>query len=124
MSKYESLAQFLDKHSPPIWEAEFLDIEAILGFPLPESACRYPAWWANQRGAGHSQTNGWCTVGWRTSKVDLVQKRVTFEREGRTSRALPTAKTQPSDDFAVRGAIEFLIGLGGTMPDYQPAPRH
>jgi hypothetical protein len=123
VSRYEPLAQFLEKRPSRIWQAGFDDIESVLGFPLPPSAYRHSAWWANQRGKGHSQVAGWRDVGWRTGNVDLAQRRVTFEREDQSSRAHLAALTQANDEFAVRGAIEFLISLGGTMPDYQPAPR-
>jgi hypothetical protein len=124
MSRYEPLAQFLVKRPTRVWNAAFDEVESILGFRLPPSAYRYSAWWANQRGPGHSQTNGWCAVGWRTSKVDLAKKQVTFERGLENSRSQAPDADDPGNDFAVRGAIEFLIGLGGTMPDYQPAPRN
>jgi hypothetical protein len=121
MSRYEPLAQFLNQCPQKVWKAGFDEIEAVLGFALPASAYRYPAWWANQRGSGHSQTNGWKAVGWMTSKVDLVRQEVTFERR---EPRLQTESGAVGDAFAVRGAIEFLIGLGGSMPDYQPAPRN
>jgi hypothetical protein len=123
MGRYEPLKQFLDKRSDGIWQANFADVEQILGFGLPSSAYRYPAWWANQRGKGHSQVSGWRSAGWRTCKVDLVQKQVTFERERLSSLRSSFPESLASNAFAVRGAIEFLVGLGGTMPDYQPAPR-
>jgi hypothetical protein len=121
MSRYEPLAQFLDRSREKVWKAGFQEIEAVLGFALPQSAYRYPAWWANQRGPGHSQTSGWRGVGWKTSKVDLKKQQVVFER---TAQLEQTESTDAQDDFVIRGAIEFLIGLGGTMPDYQPAPRN
>ena len=67
MSRYEPLAQFLAAKKGDSWEASFEDIEKQLGGPLPQSAYKYPAWWANQTGPGHSQTRGWRSVGWRRS---------------------------------------------------------
>jgi hypothetical protein len=121
MSRYEPLAQFLGKRPKKSWRAGFADIENVLGFRLPASAYRHAAWWANQNGPGHSQTSGWRAVGWRTAKVDLDRKEVTFEPEIQNDRE---ATVSANGEFAIRGAIEFLIGLGGTMPDYQPAPRN
>lgn len=134
MARYDALAQFLDKQSAPVWQANFDDIENVLGFPLPASAHRYSAWWANQRGAGHSQVRGWRDVGWRTSDVDLYRKSVKFERE------LPAPEMSSSDIWKraqastgifdrdvliveglkaliARDAATILMGLGGTMPD-------
>jgi hypothetical protein len=118
MSRYEPLAQFLDRRSVPVWQAKFSEIEKVLGFPLPPSAYRYPAWWANQQGKGHSQTAGWKTVGWHTRALNLEERRVTFERESPTASA-----SSPALTFEQRGAIEFLIALGGTAPDFVAPPR-
>lgn len=81
MSRYEPLAQFLAAKKSDSWDATFEEIERRLGAPLPRSAYRYPAWWANQSGPGHSQTRGWRSVGWRTRDLDLEGRRVRFERE-------------------------------------------
>lgn len=118
MSRYEPLAQFLDSRTNSLWQAKFSDVEQVLGFPLPPSAYRYPAWWANQHGKGHSQTAGWKAVGWQTRALDLDNRKVTFERTTPASTASPAALT-----FEQRGAIEHLIALGGTMPDLVVPPR-
>jgi hypothetical protein len=134
MARYDALAQFLDNQSMPVWQAKFDDIENVLGFPLPASAHRHSAWWANQRGAGHSQVRGWRDVGWRTSEVDLQRKSVKFERE------LPSAAKPVADIWSMaqastgisdretliveglkaliaRNAAGKLAALGGMMPD-------
>jgi hypothetical protein len=93
MSRYEPLAQFLAAKKADTWDATFQDVEARLGAPLPKSAYKYPAWWANQTGPGHSQTRGWRSVGWRTCGLDLERRRVRFERErvrGRVQEGTPT----------------------------------
>lgn len=81
MSRYEPLAQFLAGKKSDSWDATFQEVEARLGASLPMSAYKYPAWWANQSGPGHSQTHGWKSVGWRTCDLDLEGRRVRFERE-------------------------------------------
>ena len=152
MSRYEPLAQFLAAKKSDSWDATFLDIEKQLGAPLPQSAYKYPAWWANQTGPGHSQTRGWRSVGWRTCDLDLERRRVRFEREPAASR-LPGSNPQVSPGpesrasliaraMAVSGICDRdhlieeglraliaresargLIELGGTMPEFQAAPR-
>ena len=141
MSKYEPLAQFLDRREQSEWNAEFSEVEHILGFALPKSAYQYQAWWANQRGKGHSQTAGWQSAGWQTANVDLHQERVTFKRARDALRnqsdslieqaqIVSGAENKESlikkavEQYAVEEAIAFLIGLGGTMPDFKAAPRH
>lgn len=152
MSRYEPLAQFLAAKKGDSWEASFEEIERRLGAPLPQSAYKYPAWWANQTGPGHSQTRGWRSVGWRTCDLDLERRRVRFEREGATSpsrlsarpassqgesraaliaRAMEASGLSDPDELIeealraliAREAARGLIGLGGTVPDFEAAPR-
>jgi hypothetical protein len=149
VSRYQPLADFLACQKSNEWTATFSDIEEQLGFRLPESAYKYPAWWANQVGSGHSQTRGWRSVGWRTTALDLERRRVRFERErqsagvtpagggddGSTEALLARARelTEISDREAlIQEALRYLIAreagirlarLGGTMPDLKAPPR-
>lgn len=150
MSRYQPLADFLAGKKALEWEASFAEIEAQLGFPLPESAYKYPAWWANQTGAGHSQTKGWRSVGWKTRDLDLERRRIRFEREVRVISTERPAEENEEDerrslmrkaaeltgigdpDMLVREALRSLIAreagrllieLGGTMPDIKIPPR-
>ena len=149
MSRYEPLAQFLAGKKADTWEASFEEIEKRLGAPLPRSAYKYPAWWANQTGPGHSQTRGWRSVGWRTCDLDLERRRVRFERD----RSPGVSRLFAFEDLANQESLfekaheltgikdrEALIGealrlliareaglrlarLGGTMPDFKVPPR-
>jgi hypothetical protein len=148
MSRYQPLAEFLAGLKVAQWEASFSDIERQHGFALPESAYKYPAWWANQSGAGHSQTRGWRSVGWRTSALDLERKRVRFERDPSSARtenpaegdaelrrlmkaAIALTGIQDRNElmrkalreFISREAASGLAGLGGSMPDYVAPDR-
>ena len=145
MGKYEPLAKYLESHSGESWNAQFADVERVLGFSLPPSAYEYPAWWANQDGA-HSQTKGWRDVGWETRDVDLRRKTVRFERGKRRrlggnfaagvepalfkSAAEMTGVEDESELVAMglrlliqREAGKRLIALGGTDPDAKAPPR-
>lgn len=151
MGKYEPLTRYLERLPQESWDARFGDVEEVLGFPLPPSAHRYQAWWANQE-AGHSQTKGWREAGWETSNVDLAAKRIRFERRRRRKPATSDAKgsdlTNPSKSelwerarrlsgiedreklieaaliaLIRREAAKGLIALGGTMPDASAPPR-
>jgi hypothetical protein len=112
MSRYQPLAEFLAAQKGDSWDASFAEVEACLGFALPQSAYKYPAWWANQTGAGHTQTRGWRSVGWRTSKVDLDQRRITFRRdlEPRGAPVLAAAELGDAEEL-LRQASE-LTGIG------------
>jgi hypothetical protein len=54
MGKYEPLTRYLERaHSDSI-DVDFSQVEDILGFPLPQSAYRHQAWWANQADGSHT----------------------------------------------------------------------
>ena len=147
-SSYQPLADFLSGQRGGVWNASFEEIERVLRRPLPASAYRHQAWWANQSGPGHSQTHGWKSVGWRTTKLDLERKRVCFEREKGGGVRRNSVSDVPIDAAllgearrvtgindrdellaeALRALIQretadYLLSLGGTMPDYVPGPR-
>lgn len=102
MSRYEPLAQFLAAKKSDSWQATFEEIEKRLGAPLPRSAYKYPAWWANQSGPGHSQTRGWRSVGWKTCDLDLERRRVRFEREDPIESASGSAVRESSSGHGLR----------------------
>lgn len=79
--KYAPLYRFLCARAAPTWRATFAEIEAILGFGLPDSARLHRPWWSNQRkGGGHSHALAWQGAGWRTRAVDLDGETLVFER--------------------------------------------
>lgn len=152
MSVYDPLQTFLKKRSGSHWKAKFADLEQILQRPLPKSAYRYQAWWANQEGQGHSQTAAWKSAGWRTSNLDLAGQTVEFEktsgdRKDQWGAAKPSSSDMASSDLRDRAAAYLgtqeeaviyreglkalvereaarrLIRLGGTMPDLEVTPR-
>ena len=80
MSKYEPLKRHLAGRSNSEVPMTFPEVEAVLGFKLPNSARSYPAWWANSGGT-HVNAAAWREAGWKTSRVDVEGERVTFVRE-------------------------------------------
>lgn len=95
MSKYIKLHQFLSDLAENQWSASFSKVESILGFRLPKSARKYPAWWSNTT-KGHSYAAAWLEAGWETENLNLTAERVTFRRTGRRSVARkPRARRTP-----------------------------
>ncbi len=92
MSKYAELRDHLLSTKNDRWVASFDEIENVLGFRLPQSARKYPAWWANQSTPGHSQCAGWLDAGWRTSDLDLTEQRVTFVKFNAPEEQVPLYK--------------------------------
>jgi len=79
VGKYEPLEKFLKGQRAKRWRVAFREIEALLGFKLPQSAFKYPAWWSNDE-TGHSHAKAWLDAGWRTEEVDLAARKLTFAR--------------------------------------------
>ena len=79
--KYAPLYRRLLATVGPEWRVSFAELEAILGFDLPNSARLYRPWWSNQKhGAGHSHALAWSAAGWKTRSVDLEAETLVFER--------------------------------------------
>ncbi|NLX85437.1 MAG: hypothetical protein GXZ00_07465 [Synergistaceae bacterium] len=74
-SKYHTLKDYLENRGKDAIDLSFSEIESILGFKLPQSAFRYPAWWSNH---GHTQSFSWNEAGYETTNVDLPGRRVRF----------------------------------------------
>jgi hypothetical protein len=82
MSKYDPLKFYLIQSQEKIIQLSFAQIERILDEPLPNSAFRYSAWWANEVEGNHSHSNSWMDAGYKTENLDLNTKRVTFQKVG------------------------------------------
>jgi hypothetical protein len=78
--KYLPLARRLINETRSSVTFSFAEIEKIIGEPLPNSARRYRAWWANESQTGHVQALGWMTIGWRVAEVDFGNECVVFRR--------------------------------------------
>ncbi len=79
-SVYDPLRDFLENRISNHWHASFSEIEDLLGRPLPASAFKYPAWWANQSRDNPVQAKSWMSVGWRVDAVDFERQTVAFNR--------------------------------------------
>ena len=76
--KYAALYRHLCGLAGRQWQASFADIEAILGFELPDSARLHRPWW--RAGSGHSHAFAWQAAGWTTRAIDLDRETLVFER--------------------------------------------
>ena len=77
---YAPLGEHLATIGSPVHAMSFAEIEQVLGRPLPASARRHSAWWANDRSGGHSHALAWLANGWVTEGVDLDGASVRFAR--------------------------------------------
>lgn len=114
MSKYAPLTAYLRKQPYREVRLRFRDLEKILGFPLPSSACQHRAWWSNN-GSNNVMTKAWLSAGYRTRDVDMASERLTFERveagppDPETPPMAP-APQAPDDLTLVQRVLEVLRG--------------
>lgn len=144
MGKYDPLARHLSDLPRNDWNPKFDEIEEILKAELPPSARKHRAWWGNATRGNHSQSKGWIDAGWVVKDVDLSSQRVRLERRTQPGRGGTSPELMElwqrareisgiSDPFELekaavetfirRSAIKGLIALGGSMPDFEAAPR-
>lgn len=121
VSKYQPLADFLQRSPSGSVRLSFARIERILGCRLPPSARRYRAWWSNNR-HNRACTRVWLAAGWRTQDVDMGAQLLNFVRgdvapekvtaafEGWWARTRGLVRVQPGWDLA-RPALPAWAGL-------------
>lgn len=86
MSAYDPLFKLLCLKSAggvSIVPATFKQIEAVLGFKLPDTARSKSQWWGNETGdTRHVQCRAWLNAGFETRNLNLATECVEFvERE-------------------------------------------
>lgn len=86
-SRYALLAEYLHTQPANVDELplSFSAIEQIIDAPLPPSAHKHRAWWANDT-VGHTHSQLWLDAGWRVSRVSLADKQIAFVRANERSR--------------------------------------
>jgi hypothetical protein len=86
MTKYTLLAQWLAGHEHDTASLSLSEIEEVVGFPLPDSARQYPAFWVgNDTVDGELGRFGWHAY------PRLSAGRVEFRKVGRAALAAPAA---------------------------------
>lgn len=80
--KYDLLKSFLQDLNQKGYNyvrLEFRGIEALLKFPLPESARKYHAWWQNDYQT-HPHARSWMSAGWLAEDLDLNSEQISFRK--------------------------------------------
>lgn len=86
-SKYAPLTRHLSGLGRDEIRMSFMDIEQVVGGPLPNSARRHRAWWSNNP-TNSVITYAWLAAGYRTAKVDLAGESLSFVRAAQPPEAL------------------------------------
>ncbi len=112
--KYAPLYRHLRAMAGPDWRTSFAEVEAVLGFHLPDSARLHRPRWANSaKGNGHSHALSWQAAGWMTGEVDLDSETPVFARAAGADRpAAGPWKKQKFDLDRLFPAIDL-----GAWPD-------
>lgn len=79
MSKYEPIRHYLSEAAREAVRMTFREMEAVLGFRLPASARRHPAWWANNP-SNNTMTRQWLAAGYETAQVDIGRETLVFHK--------------------------------------------
>jgi DNA-binding XRE family transcriptional regulator len=100
-SKYHPLFRHLQQAAADRIVLRLDQIEALLDEPLPASARRGTAFWANRRRGGH-QATAWMEAGYHVTAVDLAHGRIVFERPLIHYQVKPQGDSWQWDGEAVR----------------------
>jgi len=80
-SRYAPLIDWLNSQPGTMDRVKitFEEIEEIIGRDLPSSAYNHRVWWANDS-QGHPHSQLWLEAGWRSTAVNMTEKRLIFAR--------------------------------------------
>jgi hypothetical protein len=112
VTDYQPLSDFLAASRAAEVSLHLGDVERVLGQPLPASAYRHQAWWANTATHGHARA--WMGVGWRTARLNLPKRVVTFIRNRSASPHAP-ATTPAAGSEAIMVEKESLSPVAITL---------
>lgn len=94
MGYYDPLRDYLTRRGDAEVTLSFAEIEGIIGRPLPPSARKYDAWWANvgdSPATRHSHARSWDAAGYR-ARVNRREGKALFYRPAGNG-AVPKART-------------------------------
>ena len=77
--EYSSLHAYLDHCHASTIVLSFIDMESLLGHPLPDAARTDGAWWTAAASRSSKQAEAWTAAG-RTAAPNLAARNVVFER--------------------------------------------
>jgi hypothetical protein len=117
MSKYDPLLRHLEGLPRDRVAMRFEEIEAILGFPLPQSSRRHRAWWSNNL-SNSAITRAWIDAGYRTEQVDLEGRRLVFRRTRKGPEAAGAVHRSGRHPFigSMKGTVTLAPDLDLAAP--------
>jgi CBS domain-containing protein len=126
---YAPLARYLEAQPVDTTSVAltFQQIEGVLKKELPRSASEYRAWWSND--PMKPQSAAWLEEGWRTTSVNMTERRLTFVRTNDREEAYIrffaklNARLATESDFPLRNVSPqgqnwlVLASLDGSQPE-------
>lgn len=106
-AKYWPLFQHLRQSGQADIILSFVEIEALLGGRLPESARESRGWWSN-RNAGPVQASAWMEAGYHVAGLDLAREIVTFRKSVRVYQVERKGETVLWNGELIKGLREHL----------------
>ena len=98
VGKYWRLTEYLRSLDSRQVTLTFEELTGIIGFPLPDSASNYDAWWHG--GGSHTHTRAWEDAGWSV-RADRNNRRATFRKSTERSPAgMQSAPSAPIDSVS------------------------
>jgi len=95
MSKYTPLKLYLQSQTTGEAPMSFDEVEAVLGFRLPNSAYCHRPWWANET-KGHVHAQAWLEAGYETAQVDMAGRKLVFRRIAGGPKPSPAPRPAPA----------------------------
>lgn len=125
--KYESLKVFLKSRREARVRMSFADVAKAARTPLPRSAYRYAAWWANDS-TSHVQARAWLEAGFKTAEIDMEAQRVEFVRSERAAQGVQEVNQPYQEEKlehhpmfgALKGTFTIAPGVDLTKPTLDP----
>ena len=118
VSKYAPLETFLRGQTASECPLTFVEIERILGVPLPPAAHAHRAWWSNNP-SNNVMTKSWLAAGYVSERVDMTSQKVVFRRDRNPAPGpdgvaeQPARRLSPSILDAVRARLSGTV----TVPE-------
>ncbi len=120
MSKYTPLKTFLAARMANEVPMTFDEIERIIGQSLPPAAFKHRPWWSNNP-TNNVMTRAWLDAGYKTERVDMAARRLTFIRAAKQTPPLVAPSHEPEGMLArlrrrLAGSVTIPAGVDLTAP--------
>lgn len=118
--KYGALKSYLAGKRQSRIRMTFAEVAKAAKTPLPASAYRYPAWWANDP-AHHAQARAWTDAGFKAANVNLEAQSVEFVRTEtpvRGVREMPEAFESKPERVKRHPLVGWMKGTFTIEPGY------